>query len=53
VDDTLARLLKVEKGKSLVVMKEVHRDINNIPLLYSIDYINTSVFRIQVLRKKI
>jgi GntR family transcriptional regulator len=53
VDDTLARLLKVEKGKSLVVMKEVHRDISNIPLLYSIDYINTSVFRIQVLRKKI
>lgn len=53
VDRELSRLLQIEKRSSIVLLKEVHRDMNNIPMLYSEDFINTAVFRIHVLRKKI
>jgi GntR family transcriptional regulator len=53
VNEELADLLEMTPGTSIVLLKEVHRDINNVPMLYSEDFINTSVFRIHVLRKKI
>jgi len=53
VDNKLSRLLKMEEGKSVVLLKEVHRDMKNVPMLYSEDFINTAVFKIHVLRKRI
>jgi GntR family transcriptional regulator len=53
VDEELARLLDMKPNTSIVLLKEVHRDMNNLPMLYSEDFINTEVFRIHVLRKKI
>jgi len=53
VDEELARLLHMKPNTSIVLLKEVHRDMNNLPMLYSEDFINTEVFRIHVLRKKI
>lgn len=53
VNEELADLLEMTPGTSIVLLKEVHRDMNNVPMLYSEDFINTSVFRIHVLRKKI
>ena len=53
VDEELAGLLQMRPGSSIVLLKEVHRDIKNVPMLYSEDFINTAVFRIHVLRKKI
>ncbi len=53
IDKNLSGLLKMMEGSPVVVMKEVHRDVMNIPMLYSEDYINTDVFRIHVIRKKI
>ena len=53
VDEGLARLLDMKRNTSIVLLKEVHRDMNNLPMLYSEDFINTEVFRIHVLRKKI
>lgn len=53
VDNKLSHLLKMEEGKSVVLLKEVHRDMKNVPMLYSEDFINTAVFKIHVLRKRI
>lgn len=53
VDKKLSELLKIEAGAPIVLLREVHRDMNNVPMLYSEDFINTRVFKIHVLRKKI
>lgn len=52
-DSFLSNKLKVPKGTSLVVLNETHYDIEGNALLYSIDYINTDIFRIHVFRKRI
>ncbi|HOP25340.1 MAG TPA: GntR family transcriptional regulator [Defluviitoga sp.] len=49
----LSDLLKVPEKKAITLLLEVHYDENNIPLLYSLDYINTSVFKLSVFRRKI
>jgi len=52
-DQKLSNLLRVDIGKPLVLLSEVHYGIDDLPLLYSEDYINTDVFLIQIIRKKI
>lgn len=52
-DQNLSKLLKVETGKSLVLLSEVHFGVYEIPLMYSEDYVNTDLFTIQVVREKI
>lgn len=53
VDSEIAERLHMKQGDSIVLLKEVHRNHHNTALLYSEDYINTKIFRIHVLRKKI
>jgi len=53
VQKGLSSLMKMSVGDSITVMKEVHRSTNDIPMLYSEDYINTKVFKIHIIRKKI
>lgn len=52
-DAYLAGRLNVSAGKSITLLLEVHYDREDQPLLYSEDYINTDVFKIHILRKKI
>jgi GntR family transcriptional regulator len=52
-DSFLSNKLKIPKATPLVVLNETHYDIEGNALLYSVDYINTDIFRIHVFRKKI
>ncbi|POZ93391.1 GntR family transcriptional regulator [Petrotoga halophila] len=52
-DKKLANLLKIPEKKAVTLLLEVHYDENNIPLLHSLDYINTSIFKLSVFRRKI
>jgi GntR family transcriptional regulator len=52
-DQTISGLLKVDSGKPVLLLLEVHYGLDDLPLLYSKDYVNTDVFTIQVVREKI
>lgn len=52
-NDNLSKLLNIPKEKALTLLLEVHYDEHNTPLLYSLDYIDTSVFKLTVFRRKI
>lgn len=53
IQKELSTLMKMTIGDSITVMKEVHWSTNDLPMLYSEDYINTKVFKIHIIRKKI
>ncbi|MCD6120273.1 MAG: GntR family transcriptional regulator [Spirochaetales bacterium] len=52
-DEKHSKLLNINRNKSLTLLLEVHYDEENYPILYSEDCINTEIFKIHVLRKKI
>ncbi|HOO31605.1 MAG TPA: UTRA domain-containing protein [Thermotogota bacterium] len=53
IDDELSALMEMENGSAITILKEIHRTKEDTPLLYSEDYINTNVFKIHIIRKKI
>jgi len=53
IEKDLSNLMKMAIGESITVLKEVHWSTNDIPMLYSEDCINTKVFKIHIIRKKI
>lgn len=52
-DKKLSKLLEIPKGTPLVFLSQIHFDGDGIPWMYSEDYVNTSIFTLKLVRKRI